>query len=101
MSEKIYTIEEIRAISVPIAKAYGVAAMYLFGSYARSEANAHSDLDFRIEKGQLRGMWKLAEMLTALEQAFDKQVDLITVGDASLMRNIHEDEVKIYAEADH
>ena len=99
MSEKIYSVDKIRAISAPIAKAYGVAAMYLFGSYARSEATPHSDLDFRIEKGRLRGMWKLAEMLTELERAFDKQIDLITAADSKFMRSIKEDEVKIYAES--
>ena len=51
MSDKIYTIDEIKAIAAPIARSYGVAAMYLFGSYARGEATEKSDLDFRIEKG--------------------------------------------------
>lgn len=50
MSDKIYTIDEIKAIAVPIAKRYGISALYLFGSYARGEATSSSDLDFRIEK---------------------------------------------------
>ena len=45
MSDKVYTLDEIRAIAAPIAKQYGVAAMYLFGSYARGEQNAESDID--------------------------------------------------------
>ena len=51
MSDKIYTLDEIKAIAAPIARQYGVAAMYLFGSYARGEATPKSDLDFRIEQG--------------------------------------------------
>ena len=43
---KVYTIEEIRAKAVPIAKKYGVKKLSLFGSYARGEADAQSDLDF-------------------------------------------------------
>ena len=45
MSGKIYTIDEIRRIAAPIAARHGVAALYLFGSYARGEATPESDLD--------------------------------------------------------
>ena len=100
MSEKIYTMDEIRAISAPIAKSYGISAMYLFGSYARNEADSFSDLDFRIDKGRLSGIWKLAELLTALEKAFDKRIDLVTCADSGLVKNIGVDEVRIYAEAE-
>ena len=51
MCGKIYTLDEIKAIASPIAESHGVAALYLFGSYARGEATSDSDLDFRIEKG--------------------------------------------------
>ena len=44
--DKIYTIEEIKNKSVPIAKKYGVKKLSLFGSYARGEADKNSDLDF-------------------------------------------------------
>lgn len=46
MSDKVYTLEEIRSIAIPIARRYGVAALYLFGSYARGEATPGSDLDY-------------------------------------------------------
>ena len=35
MYEKVYSLDEIKSIAAPIAEQYGVAAMYLFGSYAR------------------------------------------------------------------
>lgn len=38
MTDKIYTIDEIRSNISPIAKKYGVERVYLFGSYARGEA---------------------------------------------------------------
>lgn len=50
LCDKVYTIDEIRAIATPIAKSHGVAALYLFGSYARGDATSESDLDFRIER---------------------------------------------------
>ncbi len=44
----LYTMDEIKAKSIPIAKKYGIARLGLFGSYARGEQNEHSDLDFLI-----------------------------------------------------
>ena len=40
MNGKIYAVDEIRDIAAPLAKKYGVNALYLFGSYARGSANA-------------------------------------------------------------
>ncbi len=53
--DKIYTIEEIKQKSVPIAKKYGVKKFSLFGSYARGEATKNSDLDFFYEGGNFGG----------------------------------------------
>ena len=39
MSDKIYSIPEIRAIAAPMAERRSVSALYLFGSYARSDAS--------------------------------------------------------------
>jgi hypothetical protein len=47
MPVKKYTIEEIKAIVEPIARKYGVARVYLFGSYARGDVIENSDVDFR------------------------------------------------------
>ena len=32
MSDKIYTLDEIRSIANPIARRYNIAVLYLFGS---------------------------------------------------------------------
>lgn len=40
-----YTTNEIKNKTTPIAKAYGIGRMSLFGSYARGEANDNSDVD--------------------------------------------------------
>ena len=45
MGDKIYTLDEIRSIANPIARRYNIAGLYLFGSYARGEATAESDLE--------------------------------------------------------
>ena len=50
------TIEEIRDKITPICQKYGVKSAYLFGSYARGEATEKSDVDIRIEQGDLSGL---------------------------------------------
>jgi len=77
MSDRIYSIDEIKHIVAPIATKYDVDRVFLFGSYARGDANRKSDLDFIIDKGRLRGL-KLAGMLGDLQENFDKNVDLLT-----------------------
>ena len=74
----------------------------LFGSYARGEATAQSDLDFRADVPADFGMFRLSALQGDLEDAFHKKVDLITEGMLSdplsgkLARNIEEDEVVLY-----
>ena len=45
-----YTINEIKDKTNPIAKAYGIGRMSLFGSYARGEAKDDSDVDLYIAR---------------------------------------------------
>ena len=59
LCDKVYTIDEIRAIATPIAKSHGVAALYLFGSYARGDKSARffsSAVFFAISKTVSRRM---------------------------------------------
>ena len=52
MSNDILTLERIAEIVKPVAEKYQVEAIYLFGSYARGEATAESDLDFLVFGGE-------------------------------------------------
>lgn len=45
MTSSKYTIEEIKNIVEPIARKYGVARIYLFGSFARGDVTENSDVD--------------------------------------------------------
>lgn len=75
MSEKIYTIEEIKAILQKILKNMPVYTVILFGSYAKNTATKNSDLDLVIDtKEKLMG-FKLYSLITQIEEVFNKQVD--------------------------
>lgn len=76
--EKIYAMNELQAIICPILRDYGVRRAYLFGSYARGEATAQSDIDLRIDGGRIRSMFGLGALYHELTQALKKPVDLVT-----------------------
>ena len=100
MCDKIYTLDEIKSIAAPIAKQYGVDAMYLFGSYARGEATATSDLDFRFERGRIRSLFELSAMYQALVDGFQKDLDLLTSQniEPDFLAAIQPEEVLVYAQ---
>lgn len=49
--DKVYTIPEISDMVDPLAKKRGFESAFLFGSYARGEAEPDSDIDLLIEAG--------------------------------------------------
>ena len=73
--------------------------MYLFGSYARGDYHDQSDIDLRIEKGKLKGMFALCGFYTEVENALGMKVDIVTTGslEESFLSNIQKDEVMLYA----
>jgi predicted nucleotidyltransferase len=98
MSVKKYTIEEIKAIVAPIARKYGVERVYLFGSYARGDVNENSDIDLRIDKGSLKGLFALCGLYTEIEEALQMKVDILTTGSLKedFLRKIQKEEVLLY-----
>ena len=99
MSDKIYTLDEIKAIAHPIARRYGIAALYLFGSYARGEATPQSDIDFRVDRGNLVDLLELGGLFSDLEESFQKNLDVLTTQMLSpaFLNSIRAEEVLIYA----
>lgn len=92
-----YTLEDIRSVVSRLAGQYGAERVYLFGSYARGDVKASSDIDLRIDKGSIRGI-QLAGLLLDLEEAFGLPVDLIptTSLDRQFLNSIQKDEVLLY-----
>jgi len=77
----VYTIEQIRDIVTPIAQKYHLKAVYLFGSYARGTANENSDIDFLVDTSgtKLTSLFKLAALYNDLDDAFEKEIDMVLV----------------------
>lgn len=98
MTSRVYSVDEIRKMVIPIAERYGVENVYLFGSYARGEATSESDVDLRIDKGRLKGLLMLGAMYSDLEDCFDKNLDLLTTGslDNDFLQRISGEEILLY-----
>lgn len=98
MSDKVYTIDELKHIVSPIAQRYKVGGIYLFGSYARGEATPQSDIDLRVEKGGLKGFFQLGGLYHDIESALQKKVDVLTTGslEPDFLDEIRSEEVQLY-----
>ena len=80
----IFTIDDIKKRTIPIVVKYGVNTFSLFESYSRGEANEDSDLDFAMDKGDLKGL-QYVSLVQDLENEFNCHVDVISK--AVLIRN--------------
>lgn len=99
MIAKSYTVDELKNIIAPIAEKYQIKQVYLFGSFARGDYDAGSDIDIRIEKGKLRGMFALCGFYTEISEALGRKVDVLTTGSLSeeFLESIRKDEIMLYA----
>ena len=72
--------------------------IYLFGSYARGEATKNSDVDLRVDKGNLRGMFALGALYSDLEDSLGKDLDLLTTDslDQRFLDQIAGEEIVLY-----
>ena len=76
----VFTIDEIRARVTPVAQKYALKAVYVFGSYARNEATADSDIDILIDRtgSTIKGMFDMGNLYHDLCESIGKEIDLIT-----------------------
>ena len=75
MSEKVYTIDEIKQILQEILKEQPVYQVILFGSYAKKQATKNSDIDIVIDtRSKLKG-FALLRLICDIEEKLQKQID--------------------------
>ena len=103
MTDKIYTIDEIKQIVKPIAEKYKIEKVWLFGSYARGQATEKSDIDILVSNYERVVPMTLANLLGDFEEMFEKEIDLITQASISddtsfqpLINNISKERMSVY-----
>ncbi len=100
MSEKIYTIEEIKEILTEVLKKFAVKKATLFGSYAKNLANSKSDIDLVIDsEGKLLNI-NFYGLLEDLVQNLKKNIDLFEISeiqkDSVIYKSIEKEGVVVY-----
>lgn len=81
MSNHIFTIKDIVSLVEPIAKKYRVKEIYLFGSYARGEADGDSDLDFLVFGGENFKLTMIFALAEELREVLKKDVDVFEINE--------------------
>ncbi|HAM16537.1 MAG TPA: hypothetical protein DCP91_11920 [Eggerthellaceae bacterium] len=83
---------------ISLAEQYGAGKVSLFGSHARGEATADSDVDILLEKGAIHGL-QVLDFQEELSARLGCAVDVVTTAGASerFLGRIRRDEVVLYA----
>lgn len=100
MSERIYTIEEIKKILQEILKNFSVKKAILFGSYAKNTPTSKSDIDLVIDsEGKLLNI-NFYGLLEDLIQKLEKNIDLFEISeiqkDSRIYNDIQKEGVVVY-----
>jgi len=91
------TVDEIKEKTKSILLRRGVTRAGIFGSVARGEDTAKSDVDMLVEIPHAHGLFEFLDIKHELENALQKKVDLVEyIGIKKLLReNILKSEVPI------
>lgn len=77
--EKVDSIAVIKKRALPILKRHAIKRAAIFGSFARGEAKARSDVDILIEyKGKNKSLFDLVDLKSELEDILGRKVDIVT-----------------------
>jgi hypothetical protein len=71
-------LEAHRTRIAAVAARHGVRALFVFGSMARGDAGAESDVDFLVDLEPGRSLFDLGRMATELEDLLGRPVDVVT-----------------------
>ena len=98
MSEKIYTIDDIKTALHPVFNSYSIDKAILFGSYVKGLADEKSDVDLLLYSG-LRGL-KFVGLIEDIRAALNKEVDVFDIShitpESEISSEIRKDGVTIY-----
>lgn len=98
INPNILTIKQIKERIIPILAKHNIHEIYLFGSYARGEANNTSDVDIYCESGNIKTFIDQGFLEDELVDALGKEVDIVFIGsrmDDFFKRQIEEDKIRL------
>ncbi len=98
MTDRVYSLLDIRTILRPIFVSNGVRRAVLFGSYGKGCANPKSDVDLLVDSG-LKGL-KFVGLAEEVRNALDKEIDIFDIShiepDSRIKAEIQKTGVLIY-----
>ena len=81
MNNTVLTFGDIKRMIKPIATKYKVKEIYLFGSYARGEADESSDMDFLVFGGENFRHTLIFSLAEDLREVLKKDVDVFEISE--------------------
>ncbi len=94
----VLKLKDIKRILKKVLNEFDIKEIYLFGSYARGEANANSDVDILCDKGNVKTLIDQGILEDRLEAELGKKVDLVFISskmDEYFRSQIEEDLIKL------
>ena len=96
----IMTLNEIQELIIPIIQKFPVKKFIIYGSYARGDATADSDIDFLVDSNDALLGWGLCSLLGEIAEAIPKPFHCyersMVAGSGALYDNIIKDGVILY-----
>lgn len=89
MNDNVFTLKDIVSLVKPIVRKYGVKEIYLFGSYARGEADKDSDLDFLVFGGEDFKLTMIFALAEELREVLKKDVDVFEINEINKDSNFY------------
>lgn len=77
MNEKELILQKLAKLKPEIAEQYGIISLELFGSVARGEAGAASDVDLLVEFSRTPDLLTFIELEERIKEALGRDVDLV------------------------
>ncbi len=93
----ILKLQKLKPRIIEILKKNGVVKAGIFGSYARGDQSAKSDIDILVKLKKGKGYFDLIRLEKELRLSVKKEVDIITYNSINhlLKKKILEEEVRI------